>query len=333
MSYILEALRKVEQQREHLPAHGLSSRRRYYSAMDGHNLPRAWLLAIAAVAGASLSGGVAAYLVADNRKEAAPPPQPQLQAQRPAAARSSPPPVSTPRQRPTPPVTARPAQAKAPAVPPALPSPPPAQAGVRMPGPRQVQAKPSPQPQQKRTIAQEQPPREAKPVETPATTPKPEAPPEPKQPVPPTRQQETELASARPAASGVGTAPLVPKAAQPVDPATASDPLDMIAPPKAVEVQPFRPNDVLRPPASRKRAASESEPPLLSTLSSQFQSMVPKMTINAQVYSAVPRQRFVVINMKRYNEGQSTAEGVNVETIRQQDIILAYQGQRFRVGR
>lgn len=329
MSYILEALRKVETQHEHLPVHGLSSRRRYYSAMDGRALPRAWLLAIAAVAGASLSGGVAAYLVADNRKDAAPLPQHPQPVQTPSVAPAPPhmQTLSPSHRQEMPPVAVRPA--------PTTTTPKPLQpvhtAKVRMPGPRQTQPNQASQLQQGRTVAQEQPLQEGKPVDNPGASPEQEAPPETKQPVSPARKQETELASARPASSGVSATPPALQPVQPFKP--ADDPLDRIAPPKAVEVQPFRPNDVIRPPAARKRAAASDEPPLLTTLSSQFQSMVPKMAINAQVYSSSPRQRFVVINMKRYNEGQSTTEGVSIEAIRQQDTIFAYQGQRFRLGR
>jgi len=133
---------------------------------------------------------------------------------------------------------------------------------------------------------------------------------------------------------GVPRSPAVNAGKSPVAAgASIADALDKIPPPKAVEVQPFRPNDVIRPPAARRNPSSSSEPPLLTTLSSQFQSMVPKMAINAQVYSEQPQRRFVIINMKRYNEGQNTAEGVNVVSIRQNDIIFAYQGQRFRIGR
>ena len=74
-------------------------------------------------------------------------------------------------------------------------------------------------------------------------------------------------------------------------------------------------------------------PPFLQTLSYRFQSTVPDLVINAQVYAASPEGRFVILNMKRYNEGQRTQEGVLVESIGPEALVLEYQGQRFRIRR
>lgn len=350
MSYILEALRKVEQQREYLPAHALSSRRRYYSAIDARTWSHSWILAIVAVVGATVSGGVVAYLSTDGERHQPlqqqdpqqPVHQPSIPTLPPAAAvnhtlQSATSPVATPG-------TSPPLQSVS-------------AAPLRMPGPRYQpqnkaeaasQSKPAVapqnstvvQPQRKiealpqTAITQNGQPQESKPV----TSPEQEGPPETKQPTAPADEQETEVASVHPPSNGVKEQSRFPPAAQkratPSRFTNTGDAMDRIAAPKAVEVQPFRPNDVVRPPAARKSASPTSgEPPMLSTLSSQYQSMVPKMAVNAQVYSPQPQQRFVVINMKRYNEGQSTAEGVNIVAIRKEDIIFSYQGQHFRMGR
>lgn len=332
MSYILEALRKVEQQREHLPVHGLSSRRRYYSAMDAGSRQRIWLFAAAALAGATLSGGVAAYLSADSRQgnDA----QPQLLSHQthhqPAPAAQVPVASNLHTDTGQHPAASHTSLSPVPART-TLPAP------LRMPGPRHQAQGGNGVAQTQRTpaVTQNAPSQEIKPAENPQPTPEQEKAPETKQPSSPL-EEETEVASVHPPSNGTRVAPPVTSAKQATIPhnraTNSSDPLDRIAPPRAVEVKPFRPNDVLRPPVARKNPPS-NEPPILSTLSSQFQSMVPKMAINAQVYSPVPMQRFVVINMKRYNEGQNTAEGVSIVAIRQNDIVFAYQGQQFRLTR
>jgi general secretion pathway protein B len=343
MSYILEALRKVEQQREHLPAHGLSSRRRYYSAIDARFWSRPWVLVIAAIAGASLSGAVVAYLAVDYdaQQTSVQQQEPALAAPHPAVAAPSVTASADDHRQTGIPAVAKPANGATPALQPVRP------AALRMPGPRyQPQATIAVQPQDKANVKQQglaavtenEQVQEKKPADT-VPAPEPATPPETKQPASPEDEAETEVASVHPSPHGVKTPPL-PAAVQERALNTlpkSADSLDMIPPPKAVEVQPFRPNDVIRPPAARRYSpsgnSSMGEPPMLSTLPSQFQSMVPKLVINAQVYSAVPAQRFVVINMKRYNEGQSTSEGVNVISIRQQDIVFSFQGQRFRQGR
>lgn len=79
--------------------------------------------------------------------------------------------------------------------------------------------------------------------------------------------------------------------------------------------------------------AVEDPVPLLRTLPYRFQSIVPKLVINAQAYAMTVEDRFVIINMKKYGEGEQTVEGVVVEAIREQDIVLNYQGQQFRMQR
>lgn len=347
MSYILEALRKVEQQREHLPSHGLSSKRRYYSSIDSRAGPYLWLIIGAVVVGA-LMAGVVVYFIAATQQTAsaqtfpsAPAHQHPVSAHAPVASTHLAPTIAAERSS----VVAQ-VQQQSPLVKPVSVTPP------RMPGPRyQPPRKSAAPPQQhsasppkrvvtqepKPTIAQNKSEQEETPVEKPTAPPKQETSPDTRQPAVPPESQETDVASAHAPSTGlngVRPPPAVNAGKSPVAAAAnIADALEKIPPPKAVEVQPFRPNDVIRPPAARKSTPSSAEPPLLTTLSSQFQSMVPKMAINAQVYSAQPQRRFVIINMKRYNEGQNTAEGVNVVSIRQDDIIFAYQGQRFRIGR
>jgi len=349
MSYILEALRKVEHQREHLPSHGLSSKRRYYSAIDsraGHYL---WLIIGAVVAGALMAGAVV-YFIATIQQTAsaqtsppAPAHQPSVSAHAPVASTYHAPNIAVQPESTS--IVAQ-LQQQSPLLQPVSVTPP------RMPGPRYQPSRKSATPPQQQSVSppktvvtpvpqpavvQNKTEQEETPVEKPATPPKQDTSPDTKQPAVPPEEQETEVASAHAPSTGLNGVPRTP-AANMGKPSVAAganivDVLDKIPPPKAVEVQPFRPNDVIRPPSARKSTPPSAEPPLLSTLSSQFQSMVPKMAINAQVYSSQPQRRFVIINMKRYNEGQNTAEGVNVVSIRQNDIIFAYQGQRFRIGR
>lgn len=353
MSYILEALRKVEQQREYLPAHALSSRRRYYSAIDARTWSPFWILATVAVVGATVSGGIVAYLSTDGERHQALPQQEPLQSVHQPSIPASPPAAAVNHYSPS---------AISPVAKPVSGSSPPLQsvsaAPLRLPGPRnhpqnkadaESQPVAAPQrsavvPPQRKIEAQPQTaitqngqPQESLSVTTPVTSPVQEGTPETKQPAAPAEEQETEVAIVYPPSTGVKEQPRLPSAAQkratPNRFSNTGDAMDRIAAPKAVEVQPFRPNDVIRPPARKSVPPTSGEPPMLSTLSSQFQSMVPKMAVNAQVFSPQPQQRFVVINMKRYNEGQSTAEGVNIVAIRKEDIVFSYQGQHFRMGR
>ena len=77
----------------------------------------------------------------------------------------------------------------------------------------------------------------------------------------------------------------------------------------------------------------ETLPPLLSTLPYRFQSTLPKIAINAQAYADEAEARFVIINMKKYREGERTEAGIEVEEIGEEDLVLRYQGQLFRLQR
>ncbi len=79
--------------------------------------------------------------------------------------------------------------------------------------------------------------------------------------------------------------------------------------------------------------AEEILPPLLSTLPYRFQSTLPKIVINAQAYAEEAEARFVIINMKKYREGEQTEAGIRVETIGENYLLLSYQGQVFRMQR
>lgn len=53
--------------------------------------------------------------------------------------------------------------------------------------------------------------------------------------------------------------------------------------------------------------------------------------LDVHVYSKVPRGRLVLINMRRYNEGQQLKEGPVVDKISRDGVILSFRGQRFRL--
>lgn len=85
--------------------------------------------------------------------------------------------------------------------------------------------------------------------------------------------------------------------------------------------------------AEKALLEEENRPPLLSTLPYRFQSTLPEIVINAQAYAKEAQARFVIINMKKYREGERTEAGVVVEKISEEYLVLSYQGQLFRLQR
>jgi general secretion pathway protein B len=55
--------------------------------------------------------------------------------------------------------------------------------------------------------------------------------------------------------------------------------------------------------------------------------------IDVHVYATQPSERFVYINMRKYREGSTLAEGPVLERIRRDGVVLNYQGLRFVLPR
>ena len=55
--------------------------------------------------------------------------------------------------------------------------------------------------------------------------------------------------------------------------------------------------------------------------------------LDVHVYATKPSERFVYINMRKYREGATLAEGPVLEHIRRDGVVLNYQGLRFVLPR
>lgn len=62
-----------------------------------------------------------------------------------------------------------------------------------------------------------------------------------------------------------------------------------------------------------------------------FQSSVPPLVVNIHVYDQDPTKRFVLINMKKYLEGDRIGNGPVLRHITPGGLQLEYQGQRYRI--
>lgn len=73
--------------------------------------------------------------------------------------------------------------------------------------------------------------------------------------------------------------------------------------------------------------------PLLSEMPRDFQREAPSLNINVFVYSDLPEERFVVINMSKYRTGQKIDSGPEIIEIGPNSLVLEYLGRKFRVER
>ncbi len=74
-----------------------------------------------------------------------------------------------------------------------------------------------------------------------------------------------------------------------------------------------------------------SRVPHLVELPLSFQRSVPDLTVNSHIFASVPQARRVMINNHNLRPGDSV-QGLRVEQITEDGVVLSKQGQRFRLG-
>jgi|SRR5215469_7653034 len=86
-------------------------------------------------------------------------------------------------------------------------------------------------------------------------------------------------------------------------------------------------------PESHVRRGTADGVPLYQEAATQQGASLPQLRLDLHVYAAQPSQRFVMINMRKLREGESTPEGAKVEAITPDGAVLSYNGSRFLLTR
>jgi general secretion pathway protein B len=155
--------------------------------------------------------------------------------------------------------------------------------------------------------------------------------------------------SAQAALRAQAPAPVVP---QPhvVTPASAAraagaeDPVTAPLPEPAAGANPATPRmEVLEPPpgplppasagASAPPSAATGELPSADQLVTAGVLTGPPLHLDLHVYSARPAERFVFINTRKYTEGAEVQDGIVVEQITPDGVVLSRKGTRFSLAR
>jgi hypothetical protein len=149
---------------------------------------------------------------------------------------------------------------------------------------------------------------------------------------PPARMGAAQSAPATPAATAplsAGSAPAAPGAATGAEPAgtDASNPEDYA---------PAREGTASSTSAefgSHVRRGTAAGVPLYQDAASKPGAQIPQLRLDLHAYAVRPQDRFVMINMHKLREGDSTPEGVHVETITPEGAVLSYNGSQFLLPR
>lgn len=119
---------------------------------------------------------------------------------------------------------------------------------------------------------------------------------------------------------------------QAATPAPAAEPGPSApAPAPAVAHAPPQPAQATEP----ERPVEPDEPavPALRTLPADLQAALPPLKLSMHVFNEDPAQRFVLIDGRRYSEGMALAEGLVLEAIRRDGVVLVFRGHRFHLPR
>jgi general secretion pathway protein B len=73
--------------------------------------------------------------------------------------------------------------------------------------------------------------------------------------------------------------------------------------------------------------------PSINEINVAGQPALANLHLDVHVYATQPSERFVYINMRKYREGETLAEGPVLERIRRDGVVLNYQGLRFVLPR
>lgn len=116
-------------------------------------------------------------------------------------------------------------------------------------------------------------------------------------------------------------------------------PSPIIAPIKVEQTRPLAPQksttEQLEKPNKPKLMVSnkKSEPAYLSDMPYEFSLSVPYININVFVYTDKPEERFIMIDMQKYQEGQHISKDMKLHEIRPDSIVVEFKDEVFQIPR
>ena len=116
-----------------------------------------------------------------------------------------------------------------------------------------------------------------------------------------------------------------------IDSQPEAAPVTAPAPVTQTVEQPVNRANYAPPPASSRMSVAVV--PTIDQLRLEGSLQIEELHLDIHVYSELPADRFVFINMNKHREGSQTAEGPVVREIRTDGVVLEYQGRVFLLPR
>lgn len=99
----------------------------------------------------------------------------------------------------------------------------------------------------------------------------------------------------------------------------------------AIVSQPGRVAPMGAPPVASANTGNDNLPAWPQVSDQLFREINSDLHLDVHVYSDQPHERFVLVNMRKYHEGERLQEGPVVDAITPGEVILSFRGQRFRM--
>jgi len=132
------------------------------------------------------------------------------------------------------------------------------------------------------------------------------------------------------------TTPLLSAAAA-AQPAATVLPPQQASPPEPAVDETGNPADYEEALPERSRAAVSAPEgdfaPTVDKLPAAISNQLPQLHLDMLVYATRAADRFVLVNMQRLREGESTRDGARVEAITASGVVMSYRGTRFLLER
>jgi general secretion pathway protein B len=140
-------------------------------------------------------------------------------------------------------------------------------------------------------------------------------------------------------AAPIATPTVAPAAPSPSSARSAAGQPEPVLSDAAPKDAPRNPDDYAPAVAPERQAQEQAETHVRSGTESGLKSYadaasspgahMPALRVDLHVYAARPEERFVLINMHRLHEGEALPEGVRVESITPEGVVVSYQGAKF----
>ena len=140
-------------------------------------------------------------------------------------------------------------------------------------------------------------------------------------------------ASQLPAAAAANATPAAPTSAPAHATANAAEPVLSEVDSRSASTNPDDYAPAVAPAKNQDTAQvrTASESGLKSYVDAQAEpnAHLPALRVDLHVYAARPEERFVLVNMHRLHEGETLPEGVRIESITPEGVVVSYQGTKY----